>query len=260
MTFFLSKIIWYILNPFNLILLLFAIGIIFNLYKLKTISKVFFLFSLFLFLISTLLPTGYYLTYLLEKDFHNSTFIPDDIDGVLIFSGATNPYLTKEYGQVSLNDSAERLFEAKIVLEKKNNLKIIFSGGSGYINSQNNRDYTSAKKFFVNMGIDVSRIIFEKKSRNTFENIIYSKKIANPLDNEKWLVITSASHLKRVLNVSEKIKWNLIPYATDFNYKKNYQFELSINFFNNLFEFQKASHEWVGLIAYYFLDRTNRIY
>jgi len=260
MTFFLSKIIWYIFNPFNLIILLFVIGFFFNLYKLKKISKVFFSLSLFLFFISTILPTGYYLTYFLEKDFHNSTIIPDNIDGILILSGATNPFLTKEYGQVSLNGSAERLFEAKMILEKKNDLKIIFSGGSGYINSQNDADYISAKQFFINMNIDTSRIIFEKESRNTFENINFSKKIANPLLNEKWLVITSASHLKRVLNVSEKIKWNLIPYATDFNYKKNYEFEFSINFFNNLFEFQKASYEWVGLISYYFLGRTNKIY
>ena len=56
----------------------------------------------------------------------------------------------------------------------------------------------------------------KKKSRNTYENILFSKNIAQPKNNENWLVITSAFHLKRVLNVAEKLKWQLIPYATDF--------------------------------------------
>ena len=110
------------------------------------------------------------------------------------------------------------------------------------------------------MNIDVSKIIFESKSKNTFENIINSKKIANPKKNEKWLVITSASHLKRVLNVADKINWKLIPYATDFQSSKKFHFNLKLNFFTRLSTFQSASREWIGLVYYYFTGKSDKIF
>ena len=149
--------------------------------------------------------------------------------------------------------------EAVIIIKQKPNVKIIFAGGRAHIEHPQASDSYSAKKFFKNMNIDVSKIIFESKSKNTFENMINSKKIANPKNNEKWLVITSASHLKRVLNVADKINWKLIPYATDFKLPKKFTWELSISFLGNLSDFQQSSHEWVGLIAYYFLGRSSKI-
>ena len=109
------------------------------------------------------------------------------------------------------------------------------------------------------MKIDITKIIFEEKSRNTYENILFSKNIINPKKNENWIVISSASHLKRVLNVAENFNWHLIPYATDFNYSKKYNFKLSFNLFSNLSQFQRAAHEWIGLIYYYLSGKSKKI-
>ena len=71
------------------------------------------------------------------------------------------------------------------------------------------------------LGIE-NQIIFEDKSRNTYENIIYSKKIANPKINENWLLITSASHMKRALLIADKNNWKLIKYdVMNGNIQKN---------------------------------------
>ena len=258
--FFLSKILWSLFNPFNLILILIIAGLIFNFFNFNKISKYFYFVAFLFFFVSAILPTGSYLFYFLEKDFHNSTTIPKQIDGILILSGASNPYLTKEFNQVSLNDSAERLTEAVIIIKQKPNVKIIFAGGRADIEHPQASDSYSAKKFFKNMNIDVSRIIFESKSKNTFENIINSKRIANPKKNEKWLVITSASHLKRVLNVADKINWKLIPYATDFKSSKKFNFNVKLDFFTSLSIFQGASHEWIGLVYYYFTGKSDKIF
>ena len=78
------------------------------------------------------------------------------------------------------------------------------------------------KSFYKNIGIEIDQIIFEDQSRNTYENIIYSKKIANPKINENWLLITSASHMKRALLIADKNNWDLIPYAVDFKNIKEF--------------------------------------
>ena len=79
------------------------------------------------------------------------------------------------------------------------------------------------------MGLDTNRLIFENSSRNTYENILFSKKIIIPKKNEKWLLITSASHMKRAQLVAEKNNWNFIPYAVDFKNLKNFKFIFNLN-------------------------------
>ena len=111
------------------------------------------------------------------------------------------------------------------------------------------------------MNIAPEKIIYEKKSRNTYENILFSKALINPKINEKWLVVTSAFHLRRVMAISEKLEWNIIPYATDFNSSKSFfqDYTFNYNFISNLTSFNHSVHEWLGLFAYYYMGRSARI-
>ena len=111
MTFYLSKFLWYLFNPFNCILFLLILSVILNFFKFLKFSKIILYFTFLLFFITGVLPTGSYLLYLLEKNYHNKINLPENVDGILILSGATNPFLTNEYDQISLNDSVERLTE-----------------------------------------------------------------------------------------------------------------------------------------------------
>ena len=257
--FYLSKVLWFLFNPINLIILFILIGFLLNLLNYIKISKYIYIFSFILFFITSVLPSGSYLNFLLEKNFHNMQYNFKNIDGILILSGATNPYLTNIHNQINLNSSAERLVESVILMKKFPKAKIVFSGGSGTININHSKFTHSyvANKFFVNMGINANRIIYEKKSRNTFENILFSKNIINPKNNEKWILITSAFHLKRSLAIAKKLKWNLIPYPVDFNKDKKFNLKFSsfFNFLSNISEFNKSMHEWIGIFAYKLMGR-----
>ena len=48
------------------------------------------------FIIIAVLPTGEFMIYQLEKNFHTSGTLPNKIDGILILSGGTNHLMTKE--------------------------------------------------------------------------------------------------------------------------------------------------------------------
>ena len=115
------------------------------------------------------------------------------------------------------------------MINKYPEARVIFSGGSGSLSNNTLTHASVAKQFFEKVGIKPERILYEDKSRNTYENILFSKEIAKPNINQKWLLVTSAFHLKRSLNIAEKLEWNFIPYATDFNKSKKFSWKISFN-------------------------------
>ena len=260
MSFFLSKFLWYFINPFSLFIFLFLIGLIFLVFKKH--KKAFYILSLTFFslLLVSIFPIGKYAINVLEKDYHLENKYPNNVDGILILAGATDPYLSKEYNSIELNDSAERLLESVFLIQKYKNAKIIFSGGSGYLNYPNLDHAKIAKNFFNKMKIENKNIIYENKSRNTYENILFSKQIAKPQEDEKWLLVTSAFHMKRAILISKKQKWKFIPYPVDFKQSKKISLKPSIHFFSNFTSFQKAFHEWLGLFSYYLMGRTDNFF
>ena len=259
MSFYLSKILWILLNPFNIFLLFICFGYILSFFSNKIFSKIFYSLTFIFFIIIAVMPTGEFMIYQLEKKFHVLKSLPNEIDGIPILSGATQPVLTKEHNQISLNGSAERLTESLLLMKKYSNSKIIFSGGSGSLNNQKLTHSYAANLFFTNFEIKLDNIIYENNSRNTYENILFSKKIVNPKINEKWVIVTSAHHMQRALNIAEKLGWTLIPYAVDFKHLKTFSWKPSINFLNNISIFQSAIHEWLGLMVYYLTGKSSKI-
>ncbi len=234
---------------------MFIFGCVFLFFKKYKLAKVLLFSNLFFFSLISILPIGSFAIFLLEKDYHLKTAYPEKIDGILILSGATIPSLSNEHNSIELNSSSERLTEAVFLIKKHSNAKIIFSGGSGHLNKPSLTHSKVAKKFFSKMDIDINKIIFENKSRNTYENILYSKEFAKFKNDENWIILTSASHMKRAILISKKQNLKFYPYAVDFKQPKNFSFKPSLAFSGNFNSFQYASHEWLGLISYYIMGR-----
>ena len=258
MSFYLSKILWLIVNPFNIFIFITLFTMFLYFINFRRLSLIIYLINFIFIALISFLPIGSYLTYIIEKEFHTNTKFPDQVDGILILGGATNPLLFKEFDQISLNGSAERLVESVMIIRKFEKAKVIFSGGSGIVNRSDLGHSQVAKLFYKKMGVDINKIFFEDKSRNTHENIIYSKKIAKPKKNENWLLITSAFHMKRALLIAEKNNWKLIPYAVDFKNIKDFKLTPNLNLLSNLNSFQSGLHEWLGLVSYYLMGRTEK--
>ena len=260
MSFYLSKILWLILNPFNIFIFITLLSIFLYFIKLRRLSFIIFLINFVFITLISFLPIGSYLIYTIEKEYHSNINPPEKVDGILILGGATIPQLYNEYNQISLNGSSERLVESVFIIKKFDKAKVIFSGGSGFVNRPDLDHAKVAESFYKKIGIETNQIIFEDKSRNTYENIIYSKQIANPKINENWLLITSASHMKRALLIADKNNWKLIPYAVDFKNIKNFKLIPNLELLKNLNSFQQALHEWLGLISYYLMGRTAKVF
>ena len=52
---------------------------------------------------------------------------------------------------------------------------------------------------FEALGIAHDRITAEEQSRNTIENAVFSRLLADPKPGERWLLVTSAFHMPRAI-------------------------------------------------------------
>jgi len=260
--FFLSKALWFFFNPINILLFLLLIGIIFHFFNKKKLYKIINIITLILFILIVILPTGPYLFWKLESSYSIPRTFPHDIDGILILGGGVNESLTYQHQQISLNEHVERLTESIDLMRRFPNAKIVFSGGIATLSKPKLTGIDIAKMFYNRMRVDINRIIFENKSRNTYENFVFSKKFIDNKNNEKWLLVTSAFHMKRAMNVAEKLELNFISYPVDFRLGKDFSFKnwYYENYYANISYFYFAAHEYIGLIAYYLTGKSSKIY
>ena len=168
----------------------------------------------------------------------------------MVLGGSFNSGLqSKERNEVLLNSSAERLTKVLEIYNKNPKLLILFSGFSGALKPQGWSESDMAKKFFLEQGVRTDNLIFENKSRNTFENINYSKDI---IKNYKgtWGLITSASHMPRSYFGFKKQGLILEPIIVDYKTGTSPIFWISFNIGSGLSNWSTLLHEVVG-ISYY---------
>ena len=207
-------------------------------------------------LIVVIFPTGTLMLYSLESKYMHQVNEFNDIDGILVLSGMENTYMTDEYGQFYLEGSQSRIIESIRLQKKHPNARIIFSGGSGDYFSKNVTN-SIPKQFYEEFAFDPKMMNFESQSTNTYENIINSKTLIKPKDDEKWILITSAFHMNRSINTAANLKWELTPYPVDFKLSKDLFREiLKFNLFENIKHFQIASHEILGIMIYKLMGRS----
>ncbi len=121
-------------------------------------------------------------------------------------------------------------------------------------------DHPTISAWLSDIGIDRDRISFEPDARNTFENATLSYRNLQPDPNEVWLLVTSAQPMPRAVGVFRKIGWALIPYPVDY---QTADVELLGDWPDvaaNLDNIGVALKEWIGLIAYYAMDRTDELF
>ncbi|MFK5915461.1 MAG: YdcF family protein [Woeseiaceae bacterium] len=216
-------------------------------------------FVTFSLLMISLLPIGEWLLYPLESRFQTNPTLPQKVDGIVLLGGAEAPELSHLWQQVELGGAAERDFNFLSLAKKYPDTKLVFTGGTGSLTQQQYKGADVAKDLFQQLGLNTDKIIFERESRNTFENAIFTKKIIKPTKQEQWILITTAWHMPRSVGIFCKAGWPVIPYPVDHQTKKGDLFRVDFDLARNLVTFKTAIKEWLGLFAYYLSDKTTAI-
>jgi uncharacterized SAM-binding protein YcdF (DUF218 family) len=249
MEFYVAKVAKYLLEPlyilsFLLVILIFLL--LFTNLKKLTIFSAKFLLILFLFFGYT--PFSNFLLNKIEDFIKPSKYPVQQLTGVIVLGGSFD-LESKERNEVLLNSSAERLTKAIEIYRKNPRLLILFTGFSNEFKLKGWSESDMAKKFFLEQGVRLENLIFENKSRNTFENIIYSKDIIRA-NKGTWGLVTSASHVPRSYFGFKRQGLILEPIIVDYRTGTSSIFWINFDIKKGLENWNIILHEVVG-ISYY---------
>ena len=150
-------------------------------------------------------------------------------------------------------DNADRFIQTANLYHQGIIKKIIVSGGTGDLNQIGPAVAAFLRNQFIANGVNDSDILVESRSRNTYENAIYSKRIIDSLKiKPPFILITSAIHMKRSENVFKKANIECITFPCD--YKVNEEvFSVDDDLLPNISLLNKWAYfikEVVGLYVY----------
>ena len=257
--FYISKLIWLIISPDSLLLILIILSLaLLYIGKKKQAKQLLSLTTVLLITIS-FFPIGEWLLYPLESRFETNPNIDKNLTGIIVLSGAEDTEGSQIWNQVELGSAAERNLTFLSLARQYPKAKLIFTGGTGSLTKQEFKAADVAKKLFRQQGFDIKQITFERESRNTYENAIYSKKIMKPEKGENWLLITTAWHMPRSIGIFCKADWPVTPYPVDHETKKGQLLRVDFDLAGNLKTLKTGIKEWLGLFAYYLSGKTTSL-
>jgi uncharacterized SAM-binding protein YcdF (DUF218 family) len=70
----------------------------------------------------------------------------------------------------------------------------------------------SAREIWLSLGVPAERMMFEAKSRNTWENAVFTRELVKPKPGETWLLVTSAWHMPRSIGIFLRVGFPVVPY------------------------------------------------
>ncbi len=256
----LSKFVWWFAQPsrFWLILICTATLLLFS--PWLRLGRWLLVLASSLIILAMVLPLHLYLARPLESRFPIPD-LPQKLDGIIVLGGAVDQILTQDYAQTSLNDAAERMTEALRLAQMYPDAKLVFTGGSAEVIPKFTlRESDVAIRFFTDLGLPEARLTLESKSRNTYENVMYSKELVQPKEGEIWLLVTSAMHMPRSVGIFRKFNWEVLPYPVDFRVGPTAASDPPRFFSDKLSIIDLASKEWLGLLSYKLMGRIESLF
>ncbi len=249
MFFILSKILSVLIMPYTIVVVLVALSVVVRDEKWK---KRFF-------------RTGFVLLLLFSNEFISNEVMsawevkakafkdvtPHQLG--IVLTGSTVPLL-KPDDRVYFHRGADRVTHTIQLYKLGLIKKILISGGSGMLMTEDEPEANKFKKVMILMGVPEEDIIIENETRNTYESAVEVKPLLDSLHfrAEDCLLITSAFHMRRSLAVYRKAGLEIEPFSTDFYAHPRFFYVdgLLIPKLDAMMNWHKLIKEWVGLAAY----------
>ncbi len=253
MFFVLSKVFWILAAPSHWLVLLVIATALCLLFKWHRAAKVFALAAVALVLVAWLAAGPLVRDW---EDRYPRPPWPAHVDGILVLGSGFDSQLLRTRKAPQSNAGVYRLVEGLAAARRYPGARLVFSGGSGALGGAPFPEADTARYVFTELGRDPGQMILESRSRNTYENLLFSKAIVKPKPGEVWILVTSADHMPRAVGCFRHIGWSVVPDPVDYEAIRRLHISLAVG----LGIVGEAAHEWLGLVAYRIVGWTDALF
>lgn len=257
-----SKVVWFLAAPSNLLVLVALAGVLLAVLRLRRLGRALVGLAVAGLLVVGFSPLANYLMNPLEERFPIFKDDGQPVTGIILLGGAEVPEVGLARGVPAFAHAGERAIAFGALARQYPQARLAFVGGSGALRADD--DAAEAKMMRLtlpDLGIPVERVEFEEKSRNTTENARFAKEVLKPRPGERWLLVTSAFHMPRAMGCFRAADFPVVAYPVDFRTigpgQLNDTFSRAAS---GLDMADVAIKEWVGLVAYYLTGQTSALF
>lgn len=257
MFFYLSKVFWFFAQPLNFAILLLGAGLVAGAFGWKRCFRAATLASALVLALAAWTSLGSLMLTPLEERFPRPPF-PEKVDGIVVLGGGFEGAINLARGGYELNSGGDRFVETAILARRYPGAKIVVSGGTGALILEGEGDADTAPRLLEALGVARERMVLENRSRNTYENALFSREMVTPKPGETWLLVTSAFHMPRSMALFAKAGFQVIAWPVDYRTSGREGVGLfTDNPADSLANTTMAIREWIGLVAYWLSGRID---
>lgn len=216
-------------------------------------------FTIAIIVLFGVLPGGTWLALPLETRFPANPPLPAHVAGIIALGGSENLSGTAAWGQPVITDPQP--IAALISLGRRYpGAALVFSGGGSTPGAPHLTESDVVHSFLTEFGINGNQIIYEKRSRNTLENAVYTHQLVLPKPGDRWILVAEAISMPRAVGVFRQAGWQVIPFPAGYLTRSTNPDLLSFDLTGGLRLAGLALHEWVGLLVYRVMGYTDAFF
>lgn len=259
MFFYLAKIFWFLAQPLNLAIFMVLAGLAAAALGRRRLGGALVSAAALIVALCAWTNIGALLLQPLEQR-HPRASLPPAVTGIIMLGGAFEGVVNRARGGHELNAAGDRAVETAILARRFPQARIVITGGSASLVTDDATDAESAPALLQALGIDPGRIVIEGRSRNTHENAVFLRDLLNPTSDQTWVLVTSAFHMPRSVGLFRKAGFNVLPWPADYRTTGQEGFTVwRDNSADSLKNATFALREWIGLAAYRLTGRTDEV-
>ncbi|MGH6838231.1 MAG: YdcF family protein [Methylocella sp.] len=261
MFFIASKIFWFVAEPVSLAIVVGVLGLLLGFTRFARARRVLMAGAIAALAAFLLIPLGALLLRPLEDRFPQPPASIPAPAGIIVLGGALDTEKSEARGQVYFTADAARMTAAIELARRYPSARLVFTGGSAGLLLQGRAEAISARKFWLSLGVPEERMTFEKKSRNTWENALFTRDLVKPKPGETWLLVTSAWHMPRTVGIFKHLGFDVIPYPVAYRtFGDARDFLLFASMTDRVDMLDASVREWIGLLAYRLAGKTDALF
>ncbi|MEW6258243.1 MAG: YdcF family protein [Pseudomonadota bacterium] len=257
----LSRIFWVLAVPSNLLIFIAILGLAFVAVGVRRVGWVCVALAVLGQVTTGLSPFPNHLMSPLEERFPAFRDDGRPVDGIILLGGAEVDAVAVSRNLPAVNDAGERVIVFAALARKYPNAALVFAGAGEAFGESSTVEVAAVGSALADVGVDLTRVRFETRSRNTAENAAFTKAMMKPAEGSRWLLVTSAFHMPRAMGCFRAVDFPVVAAPVDYR-------TIGPGMLNGGFTRAAqgqdltdiASKEWVGLLVYYLTGRTNALF